>query len=44
MIFIYIVSFTRLLLHMQPLRLGYFAISKSILTYFKAVGNRNGEQ
>ena len=37
-----IVSFACLLLHVQPLRL--FAISKCILTYFKPIGNHNGEQ
>ena len=38
MIFIHIVSFARLLLHMQPL--CDFLLC---LTYFKPVGNRKGE-
>ena len=42
MIFIHIVLFARLLLHMLPLR--FFVMSKSILTYFKPIGNCNGEQ
>ena len=38
----YSYCFTRSLLHVQPLQ--FFTMSKSILTYFKPVGNRNGEQ
>ena len=29
-------------MHVQPLR--FYTMSKSILTYFKPVGNRNGEE
>ena len=41
-LFILFRLFARLLLHMQPL--WFFAMSKSILAYFKPVGNRNEEQ